>query len=143
MFNVDKILKETAGIYHVYAMAAGSVIKIGVSNNLLQRFNMIHNEYVLRNYSKVIYDQAAYEYPLRLIAYVKGDGQTEGLIHSLLYDKKVPDDMGWGREWFYSDDELLSYVACINECRENAITGVDVYGKLRDLRSNNIGEYEI
>ncbi len=143
MFNVDKVLKETAGIYHVYAMLAGPIIKIGVSNNLLQRFNMIYNEYVCRSYSAVLYDVNAYEYPLQLIGYVKGDGQVEGLIHSLIFDKKVPEDKLWGREWFYADSQLLSYVDCMNNCRINGISGIEVFNKIRDLRSEQIGEYAI
>lgn len=143
MFNVDKLLKETAGIYHVYAMLAGPIIKIGVSNNLLQRFNMIYNEYICRPYSAVLYDVNAYEYPLQLIGYVQGNGQVESLIHSVIFDKKVPDSKGWGREWFYADDELLSYVDCLNECRKQGVAGIDVYDKIRNMKSNRIGEYQI
>ena len=143
MFHVDKVLRETAGIYHIYAVKAGPLIKIGISNNLLQRFSNIYNEYICRTWSKKLYDPNAYDYPLQLMAYAQGNGATETLIHSLISEKKVHEDNGWGREWFYVDSELLEYIDLINECRIKGVVGIDVYDKLRNLRAYKIGEYNI
>jgi len=120
-FSVDQVLQDTVGIDHVYIIGWSNIVKIGYTNNVLQRFSSIYGSYTQRKYM-----QNTTKAQLSLLAYVKGDKDLESYMHNLLSNSNVPQEMGIGREWFYINDKILDIVNIFNNCRAQNITNRNV-----------------
>jgi len=104
--ELDKILKETANINHVYALQYGPYVKFGVTKQLLQRFNNIYTDMVLPR--QWLLPLELQNMSLHLNSYCVGDQYTESLIHAKFKHKNVK--FGFGNEWFEIDKGVELFI---------------------------------
>jgi len=121
-FTVEEVLHDTAGVDHVYVIAWSNIVKIGYTNNVLQRFSTIHGEYTERKYMQ----QTTTTPRLSLLAYVQGDKDLEKFLHTKFEENNVPRELGIGREWFYINDGILDVVKIMKYCKSKGIAGRNV-----------------
>ena len=104
--ELDKIVKETANVNHVYAMQYGPYVKFGVTKQLLGRFNNIYIDTILRCQWRLPLELK--NMSLHLNSYCVGDQYTESLIHAKFKDKNVR--FGFGNEWFAIDKDVELFI---------------------------------
>jgi len=104
--ELDKILKETANVSHVYAMQYGPYVKLGVTVQLLQRYNNIYTDMIIPRMWQLPLELR--NLSLRLSSYCIGDQFTESLIHRKFRHKNVK--FGLGNEWFEIDKDVELFI---------------------------------